>query len=285
MKLTPFELHRPGSVGEASRLLSELGDEAVVYCGGTELLLVAKMGLTEFTALVDIKGIPELRGCSADGELRIGAAVTHRELERSEQVRAGWPALASMARHVGNIRVRTTGTIGGNLCFADPHSDPATLLLAAGAELMLQRGAEIFRRVTVEEFVRGPYQTALGPDELLVSVHVPRLAGSTRLVHRKVAFRERPAATVAARLEVSDGTIIAARVAVGSATARPVRVHAAEQMLSGELASIDLAAVGDTAAGTIEPIEDLNGSIDYKRQLVRVLVRRALADALHADTP
>lgn len=283
MKLAPFELHRPASLAEAAELLERLGDEAAVYCGGTELLLVAKLGLTDFTSLVDVKGIPELQGVSANGELRIGAAVTHRELERSEAVRAGWPALAAMERHVGNVRVRNTGTIGGNLCFADPHSDPATFLLAADAGVALRRGAGPERRLGIEEFVLGPYDTALEPSELLVSVHVPRLPAGSRLVHRKISFRERPAITVAVRLDMSDGGVADARIAVGSVGARPLRAASAEDMLRGsELGSLGdagLRAAGDAAADAIEPMEDLNGSAEYKRQLVRVVTARALREA------
>jgi carbon-monoxide dehydrogenase medium subunit len=237
--------------------------------------------MTEFTSLVDVKGIPELHSLSANGELTIGAAVTHRELERSELVQRGWPALALMERHVGNLRVRNTGTIGGNLCFADPHSDPATFLLAGGGELSLQRGDGPARRLGVDEFVRAPYLTALEPAELLVSIHLPRLPEGSRLVHRKISFRERPAATVAVRLDMSDGVIASARLAIGSACARPVRATAAEDLLTGAAAaSVDVAAVGEAAAADIDPIEDLNGAADYKQQLVRVLTTRAFGEAL-----
>lgn len=281
MTLAPFELHRPGSVAEASELLERLGDEAAIYCGGTELLLVAKMGFTDFTALVDVKGIPELGGVSTNGELRIGAAVTHREVERSPVVLGDWPALAEMERHVGNLRVRNTGTVGGNLCFADPHSDPATFLLALGGEVTLQRGESPGRRLPIDDFVRGPYTTALELGELLVSVHVPRLADTTRVVHRKIAFRERPAITVAARLDMVDGVIAAARVAVGSVNARPVLVQTVEELLRGaEAASIDTTAAGEAASAEVQAVEDLNGSVEYKRQLVRVLTARTLAAAL-----
>ena len=278
--LAPFELHRPESVAEASELLERLGDEAVVYCGGTELLLVAKMGFTDFSALVDIKRIPELGEVNVNGELRIGGAVTHRALERSEVVLRDWPALAEMERHVGNVRVRNTGTIGGNLCFADPHSDPATFLLAVGGELTLQRGTAS-RRLPVGEFVRGPYMTALQPGELLVSVHVPRLDEGTRVVHRKISFRERPAITVAARLDVRDGAIADARLAVGSVNVRPVLVESAAELLRGaEPGSVDAAAAGDAASTEVETVGDLNGSADYKRQLVRVLTARTLSEVL-----
>ena len=281
MTLPPFELHRPSSVAEASELLDRLGDEAAVYCGGTELLLVAKLGFTDFKALVDVKGIPELSGVSANGELLIGGAVTHRELERSELVLSHWPALAAMERHVGNLRVRNTGTIGGNLCFADPHSDPATFLLAVGGEVTLQRGDAPGRRLSIDEFVRGPYLTALEPGELLVSVHVPRLADGVRVAHRKVSFRERPAITVTVRLDVVEGVVDQARVAVGSVNVRPVVALSAEEILRGsDVGSLDVAAAGDAAATEVEPVEDLNGSIEYKRQLVRVVTARTLAAAV-----
>jgi len=285
VKLAPFELHRPRSLAEASELLERLGDEAAVYCGGTELLLVAKLGFTDFTALVDVKGIPELHGVSANGGLRIGAAVTHRELEHSELVRSGWPALAEMERHVGNVRVRNTGTIGGNLCFADPHSDPATFLLAAGGALVLQRGDAPARELGVEEFVRGPYDTALEPGELLVSVRVPALPPGSRLVHRKISFRERPAITVAVRVDLDDsGGVRDARLAVGSVSTRPLRPAEAESLVAGhDAASVDVAAAGEAAASAVDPMEDLNGSADYKRQLVRVLTARVLAEALHSS--
>jgi aerobic carbon-monoxide dehydrogenase medium subunit len=279
--LPPFELHRPSSVAEASELLDRLGDEAAVYCGGTELLLVAKLGFTDFKALVDVKGIPELSGVSANGELLIGGAVTHRELERSELVVSHWPALAAMERHVGNLRVRNTGTIGGNLCFADPHSDPATFLLAVGGEVTLQRGDAPGRRLSIDEFVRGPYLTALEPGELLVSVHVPRLADGVRVAHRKVSFRERPAITVAVRLDVREGVVEEARVAVGSVNVRPVVAPSAEEILRGsDVGSLDVAAAGEAAATEVEPVEDLNGSVEYKRQLVRVVTARTLAAAV-----
>jgi carbon-monoxide dehydrogenase medium subunit len=177
--------------------------------------------------------------------------------------------------------VRNTGTIGGNLCFADPHSDPATFLLAVGGELTLQRGSRSPRRLGVDEFVRGPYMTALDPGELLVSVHVPRPLKGSRVVHRKISFRERPAITVAMRLDMTGGGIADARLAVGSVSARPARPREAEEMLIGAVAgAVDFAAVGEAAAQAVDPVADLNGSADYKRQLVRVLIARTLAEAL-----
>jgi carbon-monoxide dehydrogenase medium subunit len=283
MRLSPFRLHRPTTVEEAAGLLRELGPDALPYCGGTELLLVAKLGLTDFSDLVDLKGLEELSGIEANGELRIGATTTHREIERSPVVCEGWSSLAAMERQVGNVRVRNVGTIGGNLCFADPHSDPATYLIAAGGSLTA-RGVDATRRISVQEFTRGPYETALARAELLVCIHVPPLPARSALVHRKVAFHERPAVTVATNITVRDGLVAKARVAVGSIGVVAQRLVETEQSLLG-LDAIDpndgaLSACAELAAKESEPVEDANGSVEYKRQLVRVLLSRCLRDAL-----
>ena len=288
MRLSPFSLHRPRSVREASELLSELGPGALPYCGGTELLLVAKLGLTDFTDLVDLKGIPDLSGIEANGDLRIGAATTHREIERSPVVRSGWPSLADMERHVANIRVRNVGTIGGNLCFADPHSDPATYLIAANGSLIAGAGGEV-RQIPAAEFTRGPYETTLAREELLLAIQIPRERPGSALVHRKMAFHERPAITVAANVTVRDGAVTEARLAVGSVGVTAQRLMEAEQSLQGVgAARAGTAAVSECAeiAGQeVQPVEDANGSVPYKRQLVRVLVTRCLGDALAQVTP
>jgi len=294
VRLSPFRLHRPATLEEASALLDELGLDGLPYCGGTELLLVAKLGLTAFTDLVDLKGIEELRGveavpASADAgaELRIGATATHREVEHSPLVRERWPSLAQMERHVGNLRVRNVGTVGGNLCFADPHSDPATYLIAAGGAVSARRGSGPLRRIAIEDFTRGPYETALEDNELLVSVHVPEPAAGSALVHRKMSFAERPAVTVAVCVSVREGAVAEARVSVGSVGVAAARARGAEAALVGAAAvePLDAALVeacGDAAAAGCEPVADANGSVEYKRQLVRVLTGRCIREAVAA---
>jgi carbon-monoxide dehydrogenase medium subunit len=298
MRLRPFRLHRPTTVEQASELFDELGPDAVPYCGGTELLLVAKFGLTDFSDLVDVKAIDELAGieaglppAGAGGELRIGASTTHRQIERSALVLERMPSLAAMERAVGNLRVRNVGTIGGNLCFGDPHSDPATYLLAAGGSVSVRRGGAPARRMSIEEFVRGPYQTALEQGELLVAVHVPVAppaaadgGSGSALVHRKMSFHERPTITVTANITVRDGVVFEARVAVGSVGVTPRRVREAEHVLVGLDALApspdQLASAAEAAALEADPVADSNGSIAYKRQLVRVLTARCVSAAL-----
>ncbi len=275
MTLPPFDLHRASSVEEARELLGRYGEDAAVLCGGTELLLLLKLGFAVYGHLVDIKGIEELRGVrAANGSLIIGAAATHREIERSPDVLAKLPALAAMEQHVANLRVRNVGTLGGNLCFSDPHSDPATFLLAVGAEVEVD-GA----RQPLAEFLVGPYETALEHGQLLHSVRIPVPPEAKRIAHKKLAFHERPAATVACAVQVDNGKFAEARIAVGSVGPRAVLV---EDALAG--ASVDdadtLRAAAERAAEASGAVEDANGSVEYKQQLVRVLVERSVREAL-----
>ena len=283
-RLPPFERHRPETLEGATELFERLGDDAVAYAGGTELFLLFKFGFAEYPHLIDLKGVQELRGIERrDGELRIGAAETHRAIERHPTVRGEWPALAAMERGVGNLRVRTVGTIGGNLCFADPHSDPATFLLAIDGAVEARRGGDEARRIGLAEFVRGPFENALEAGELLTGVVVPELAAGAAIVHRKFVLHERPAITVACHLRLDGERLADVRLAVGSAGIVAARAAEAEALLDG--ASTDeldgaLEQAGALAADAAAPVEDANGSVEYKRHLVGVLSRRAVRAAI-----
>src|SRR5215467_5331105 len=177
--LRPFALYQASTVGEASEVLARDGSDAAVYAGGTEILLVLKEGLLRVASLVDVKRIPGLSEIRADdGRLSIGATATHRDVERSAVVRARCPLVAGVARHVANVRVRSVGTVGGNLAFADPHSDLATLFMAMEGALQLwsRRGT---RELSLAEFIRGPYETAREEDEVLTSVRLHPWPGGT----------------------------------------------------------------------------------------------------------
>jgi carbon-monoxide dehydrogenase medium subunit len=282
--LPPFELHTPTTVEEASALLDAYGDEAALYAGGTELLLLLKLRFASFRHLIDVKGIEELQGIDAeDGTLRIGATATHREIESSEEVRGRWQALADMERGLANLRVRNAGTLGGNLCFADPHSDPATFLLVSDAELVARRGGAGARRIPVADFVRGAYRTALEPAELLVGVHVPAPAEGSATAHAALRFHERPAVTVTCLARVEAGHVAEARIAVGSVGPVPVRAREADALLVGLDAAAEgeeLMAASAEAASASGAVDDAQGSAEYKRHLVGVLVRRTFAQAL-----
>ncbi len=284
-RLAPFRLHQPASVPEATALLRDLGDDAAVYAGGTELLLLLKLGLASVADLVDLKRIPGLDTVSVDedGVLRIGATATHRRIERSPIVAAGWPALAFVEGRIANIRVRSAGTLGGNLCFADPHSDPATLLLAGDARIVVGDG-KTERTLRLGEFLLGPWETALQPGELLLAIEVPPLPAGAGMSHQRFHVHERPAATVSSLVRVEDGRLAEVRVAVGSVGHRSVRVPEAETLLTGQAAdALDdqlLRAAGELAATAAEPDTDSNGTAVFKANLVTVLVGRAVRDAL-----
>jgi aerobic carbon-monoxide dehydrogenase medium subunit len=281
--LPPFDLHRVGSRDEARELLVRYGDDAAVICGGTELLLLLKLGFAGYGHLIDIRGIAELGGIRADnGALVVGATATHREIERSPLVLERLPALAAMERRVANIRVRNIGTLGGNLCFSDPHSDPATFLLALDAEAEWDE-----ERAPLSDFLLGPYETALEQGQLLRAIRIPVPPAGTRIAHRKLAFHERPAATVTCAVRVQDDTVVQARIAVGSVGARAVRAAAAEARLA-QTSVGDTAAVGEAAAlaaSASDAVSDANGPADYKEQLVRVLVERCFRDAAGLTRP
>lgn len=284
--LAPFEIHRASSVAEASGLIAELGDDAVIYSGGTELLLLMKLGFASYDHLVDVKPIEELAQLERrDGSLLIGGAVTHRTLERSEVVQTGWPDFVAMERRVANVRVRSTGSLGGNLAFADPHSDPATFLLAAGATVHIG-GRDERRSLPIGEFVLGPYETALAPGELLCAVELPEVPHGVAMSHLRFAFHERPAATVSAWVQVEADRIVDARAAVGSVGVVPVLVPGVGSALAdqeaGSLDAAVLATLGQAGADAAEPVTDSNGSDEYKHALVATLVGRALVEAATA---
>jgi len=285
--LRPFALHRPASVEEACGLLSRLGEDAVPYAGGTELLLLMKEGLLRPRHLVDVKRIPGLDAIVDGGaDVTIGAVVTHRAVERSAAVRARCPVLAAVARHVANIRVRNVGTVGGNLAFADPHSDLATLFLALDARVQLAspRGR---RELSLDDFVRGPWETARAADELLTSVTLTPWPERTAAAYVKFGVHERPTLGVAVALRLEPAangaaSVAEARLAIGCVDPRPARVPAAEARLRGcPVADLEdsVAEVGARAAASVDPADDLYGSADYKREMVAVFTRRALRAA------
>ncbi|VAW05900.1 hypothetical protein MNBD_ACTINO01-1309 [hydrothermal vent metagenome] len=291
MKLPPFTLHRPSSISEATGLLREFRDDGVIYCGGTELLLVMKLGLSGFDHLIDIKRIPGLDAISVSGTtLRIGAAATHRSIETNSEIRERWPGLAAMTRQVANVRVRNVGTLGGNLAFADPASDPATFLLAHDATVEVRSGEGVIRQIPIGEFHVGAYQPALDDFDLIEAILVPELAQGTAVTHERVRFHERPAVTVTVVGSAQAGSITDVRVAVGSVGPTAIRVPEMEEALDGVDASSLESRLVDAAqivAERVEPIDDLNGSMEYKRHLASVMTeratRRCLVSAIEAS--
>lgn len=280
--LQPFALEEPTSVHEASALLARYGEAARLYAGGTELLLVMKEGLLHYERLINLKTIPGLAGVTLEaGTLRIGAATTHRTLERSPEVRTHFPALAHLEANVANVRVRNTGTIGGNLCFAEPHADPGTLLQVYDASVRLERQRSA-RTLSIDAFFVGAFEVALQEDELLTEIQVPCLPAHTAVAYRKFGWLERPSVGVAVAVAALPDGVQEVRIAVGCVGPSPHRIHEAEEMLRAQ--AIDavqarLPVAGALAGRAADAVSDLHGSAEYKEYLVGVLLQRAFADA------
>ena len=239
--LRPFRLHEPETVADAVGLLGQYGEEASLYAGGTELLLAMKEGLLRYGHLVNVKTVSALAGLTYDegaGVLRIGSGVTHRTLERSAIVAADFPLIAQTEGGVANVRVRNVGTIGGNLCFAEPHSDPGALFLLYNATVTAQ-GTSGPRSMPLSEFATGPFETSLEEGEVLTEITVPRLPAGMTGAYQKFGLHARPTVGVGVALRMDDaqGVVTEARVSVGSAGPKPVRVPQAEEALTGKTAA------------------------------------------------
>ena len=264
-------------------MLTRFGPDAAIYAGGTELLIVMKERLAHFPHLIDIKRIPGLQEITFDAERRelsIGAVATHRDIERSPVVRQRFPALGRLEAAVANIRVRSAGTIGGNLCFAEPHSDPATLLTALDAQLTLTSTSGT-RRLPMASFFTGLMETARNPEEVLVTISIPEPAPNAGVAYERFKLHERPTAAVAAVITVGDGAITDARVMAGSVGERPQRLPETEAILRGQPATAESAAIAaDIIGDEVATSGDVFESEAYTRQLARTVGRRAIAAAI-----
>jgi len=282
MPLRRFTIHQPKTIAEASQMLAEFGDKGRLYAGGTELLLAMKHDLLRYEHLVDVKTIPDLNKIELkNSSLMIGGTATHRAIERSALVKQNLPVLADMETKVANVRVRASGTLGGNLCFAEPHSDPATLLVALGAKVHIQ-GKSGNKTVAIDKLITGAYETSLASDELLTAVEIPPLAKSQRAAYLKYQLKERPTLGLALVLEVEGDTIKKASAVVGSVSAVPTQSNKTNGLLTGARSQVEkqLADAADALAQAADPVDDLEGGAEYKRHLIGVFLKRAFVKAL-----
>ena len=283
--LRRFRLEEPQSVKEVSELLGQFGDSARIYAGGTELLLAMKEGLVQYERLINVKGINGLNEIRQEnGSVHIGALCTHRQLESAPLLKQQLPALVKLEENVANVRVRQAGTLGGNVCFAEPHADPGTLLIALNARLVAAKG-EQKREIPAETFFVDAYETALDPEEVLTELIVPIAAKPSGSCYMKFGYLERPSVGVAVAMTLNNEktSINDLRIAVGCAGPAPKRVPEAEALLGGksiEEAGANLAQAGQIAGGASQAISDLHGAQDYKEHIVGVLLKRAFHSAL-----
>jgi carbon-monoxide dehydrogenase medium subunit len=279
--IAPFVLHQPRSLPEALALLTEHNGDSKVLAGGSELLLLLKMRLIKADHIIDIKKIPGLDRIDydpQDGAIHIGPLVTHRTLERSEIVRRQFPLLAEMERDLANVRIRNVGTLAGNLCFAEPHADPAAVLAVYDAVVTLH-SSQRERRLEIKDFFTDYYETALENTELLTNIDIPKLSADFRGSYLRFCPGEWPMITVALLTRWTDGACAEARLGLGCVGPRPIRVTEFEEGVRGKSGE-ELAAKADEmaaiAAQSCDPLVDLWGSADYKRQVVKNLIRGGL---------
>jgi aerobic carbon-monoxide dehydrogenase medium subunit len=279
-----FELAEPQTLEEACALLNDDGD-AKALAGGTVLLTLIKHGIFIPKTLVNLKKIGGMSSIDYDMQrgLRIGALTSIYDVESSPLVRQYYPSLAEACHVVANIRIRNMATIGGNLAHGDYQSDPPTMLVALDARVELMR-CEGTRQMKLSEFLLGSYETALQPGELLSTLVIPPPDSwrGTYIKFTTGSSEERPCAGIAALLRMEHGVCRDLRLVVGAVSTRPVRIHHAEEFARGkEITEAVLQTISAEASRVVEPIDDLRGSASYKRQLVGVLVRRALAAVIH----
>ena len=279
----PFEYERATSVDQAIGLLDRLGDTARLVAGGHSLLPMMKLRLANFEYLIDINDLhAEIGRITVEpGQIRIGAMTRHRELLESAELAAAFPIFADAERVIADPVVRNRGTLGGSLCQADPSEDLSAVCTTLGASCVI-RGTGGERVVPMEEFHRGPYETAVGDAEILTEVRFPlRPNGSS--AYEKVERRAGDWAVVSAGAAVwLDGAVVAdARVGLAAVGPNTTGLPEISDLLRGKAPAEDLyARAGEIAARSCNPVTDTRGSEEYKRHLANELTRRALRRAV-----
>jgi carbon-monoxide dehydrogenase medium subunit len=287
--MNAFDYRAPRALDEALAVLGEYGEDARVVAGGTALVTMMRQRLVQPRCLVSLRDVQGLGGIEAtNGSLRLGALVTHREVEVSPLVRQRLPVLAETFRRVATVRVRHMATVGGALAHGDPNQDPPVTLLALGARVEI-RGTRGSRELQLGEFFRDYYETALEPGEVVTAVTVPSAlpaasgAAFLKFLPRTADDYATVAVAAIVTLEPDGERCRAARIALGSVGVTPLRAGAAEALLSGQrLGESLLQAAGEAVKEAVDPLSDHRGSAAYKREMAAVMVKRALGQAWEA---
>ncbi|MQA74838.1 MAG: xanthine dehydrogenase family protein subunit M [Solirubrobacterales bacterium] len=281
MLLASVDYTRPATVPEALEALASR-EGAAPLAGGQSLVNVLKNRVASVELLVDISRLEELRSIEAsEGSLEIGACVTYDEIDRSPEIRAGHEIVSRVASHIEDQQIRNRGTIGGNCCLSDPTNNLPPLLIALGATMNIQSGSGL-RQVAADEFFRGYFLTAVEPGEILRSISIPALGEGAGAGYSTLSVASDSKAIVrAAALVRGNGTIDEARVALAVVGPVPIRHSGMEEALRGGAATADAAREAAEAIGEdLEPIADAHGSTEYRRQMARVVARRAVDEAI-----
>ncbi len=280
MTIRSFDLLQPRSLAEAVELLQKHGDDARAIGGGTTLVILMKQRALHYPYLVDLQTIPGLSGIKQESDgVRIGALTTHRMVELSPLMRQAFPAVAEAFGHIGNVRVRQTASVGGNLAHADYRLDPPPSLLVLDAEISAF-GPKGARAIPLKEFFRGIYETALEPGEILTEVKIPNMPANSRAVYLRYATlsgNDWPCVGVAAFLQKDNGRCQQLRLALGGVAPTPLLISglefARDQTIDADVMEKILSAVDEQIA----PSSDLRGSDWYKRKMARLFTQKAIA--------
>ena len=278
-----FDYHAPGSLDEALALLGSL-DDPKVMSGGQSLLPMLKLRLASPANIVDIGRIPGLDTLAEeDGFLRIGALVTETQLEQSSVVAERYPILLDTAKVIADPLVRNRATICGNIAHGDPANDHPATMLALGAQVVAT-GPDGSRTIDIGEFFFGLFMTALGEDEILTEIRIPAPPANSGGAYVKLERKVGDYAVAGSAVQLSladDGTVASAGIGLTNLGIAPIRASAAEDALTGQAPGDDaIAAAAQAAADATEPIPDRRGSIEYKKNMARVLTARAIRKAL-----
>jgi len=285
-QMPSIKLIQPASLDEALALLSAQSDDIKIVSGGTALVIMLRNRLIAPATLLSVGRLSELREIRHEPGvgLRIGALATIREAETSSLIRERQPMLAQTFAKVGNVRIRHAATVGGNLSEADYASDPPCVLVALRARVKA-RSARGEREIPLTDFFKGFYETALAPDEILTELIVPDAAPGSRATYLKYISRsseDRPCVGMALVLETQpDGSCKNLRLVAGAVSETPQEIASAEAMAAGKrLSDALIADIADAYSMAIDPLSDLRGSAWYRKQIVRVMARRAMQQLL-----
>jgi carbon-monoxide dehydrogenase medium subunit len=280
VKAPAFDYVAVTSLAEAFAALGQHGEGAKLLAGGQSLVPALNLRLLAPEILIDLNGIAELRGVTVVGDrLRLGAMTRHVEIERSPLIREHAPLLADAVRHVAHPAIRSRGTIGGNLAHADPASEFPACMVALEAEIVVASAAGQ-RRIPAEDFFTGVYETALGPDDILVAVEIPVAPAGRRHAFIELARRSGDYALVgiACTAQVAEGVLTELRPVFFAAGPRPIVARNAASCLAGTQLNADALAEAVAALGDeLEPEDDLQITAAVRLHLARTLLRRAVA--------
>ncbi len=298
-----FDYLKPSTLDEALTLLNQHGKKAALIAGGTDVIVMIKQKTMAPDVLISLRGIPGLDQIKFNGSLSIGPMVTHRAIEKSDVIRKDFSALADATDFLGSVQIRNVATIGGNICTAAPSADTATPLLVLGTQVKI-KGLKEERTIPIEEFFKGPGETVLKAGELIKELIIPKPQPNTGSAYYKLQRRlaldlpilgvsvllsldknkvtcsdmlctTSPISSILHRMEADEIVCKEVRIALGVAAPTPMRTVKAEALLRGKKLSDELLEeVAETAAKEAQPRDTARGEAWYRRDMIRVLVKR-----------